>query len=194
MSSHPTTQTATETELWRPGWWLGFLWGFAEGTLLFIIPDVLLSWASLTGAKCGFKTLGAILAGSLVAGLCMYTWAASQPELSRSVVASVPFVRAKMFDKVQEDYRDQGISGMLKGPGSGIPYKVYAVLAPPVTNPLVFALISIPARLERLALSWLAFTALGWVFQRWIRKHSRIATVLFLAFWIVTYASYWSRI
>ena len=194
MSSTHGTQTPSESGLWRPGWWLGFLWGFAEGTLFFIIPDVLLSWASLTGAKCGFKILGAILAGSLVAGLCMYSWAASQPEQSRSVVASVPFVRAKMFDKVQEDYRDQGISGMLKGPGSGIPYKVYAVLAPPVTNPAVFALVSIPARLERLALSWLVFTLLGWFFQRWIRNHSRIVTMLFLAFWIFTYASYWSRI
>jgi len=194
MSNLPTGQTVLEKGLWRPHWWLGFLWGFAEGTLFFIIPDLLLSWASLTGAKCGFKILGAILAGSLVAGLCMYTWAASQPDLSRSVVISIPFVRAKMFDRVQQDYRDQGISGMLRGPGSGIPYKVYAVLAPPVTNPAVFVLISIPARVERLVLSWLAFTSLGWVFQRWMRNHPRITTVLFLTFWIITYASYWSRI
>jgi hypothetical protein len=194
MSGLATSPQPSEAELWRPGWWLGFLWGFAEGTLFFIIPDVLLSWASLAGARCGFKILGAILAGSLVAGLGMYTWAASRPELSRSVVASVPFVRAKMFDKVQEDYRDQGISGMLKGPGSGIPYKVYAVLAPPISNPVTFALISIPARLERLITSWLLFTALGWLFRRWIRNHSRITTTLFAAFWIVTYALYWTRI
>lgn len=194
MSSQSTAQTASEPGLWRPGWWLGFFWGFAEGTLFFIIPDVLLSWASLTGAKGGFKILGAILAGSLMAGLCMYSWAASQPELSRTVVASVPFVRAKMFDKVQQDYREQGISGMLKGPGSGIPYKVYAVLAPPVANPAVFALISIPARLERLVTSWLLFTALGWLFGRWIKKHPRLTTTFFAAFWMITYALYWCRI
>lgn len=194
MSILPPDQTPSATGLWRPGWWLGFLWGFAEGTLFFIIPDVLLSWASLTGARCGFKILGAILSGSLVAGLCMYTWAASQPELSRSVVASVPFVRARMFDKVRDDYRDHGISGMLKGPGSGIPYKVYAVLAPPVSNPVVFALISVPARLERLVTSWLLFTALGWLFGRWIRNHPRLTTTYFAAFWMITYASYWTRI
>jgi hypothetical protein len=194
MSSLPSPQTSLEPGLWHPGWWLGFLWGFAEGTLFFIIPDVLLSWASLTGARCGFKILGAILAGSLVAGLCMYTWASSQPDLSRSVVASVPFVRAKMFDKVREDYRDQGISGMLKGPGSGIPYKVYAVLAPPVAHPAIFALISIPARLERLVTSWLLFTALGWLFGRWIKRHPRLTTTFFAAFWMITYALYWTRI
>jgi len=194
MSSLPAAQTPSETGLWRPDWWIGFLWGFAEGTLFFIIPDVLLSWASLTGARYGFKILGAILAGSLVAGLCMYTWATTQPELSRSVVASVPFVRAKMFDKVQKDYRGQGIFGMLKGPSSGIPYKVYAVLAPPVSKPIAFALISIPARLERLAPFWLLFTALGWLLGRWIRNYPRLTTVLFVGFWMITYTIYWTRI
>jgi hypothetical protein len=73
-----STKAESESELWRPGWWLGFLWGFAEGTLFFIIPDVLLSWAALTGARCGFRIPGAILAGSIVAGLCMYAWSESQ--------------------------------------------------------------------------------------------------------------------
>ena len=35
--------------LWHPPLWLGFLWGFAEGTLFFIIPDIVLSWAALAG-------------------------------------------------------------------------------------------------------------------------------------------------
>ncbi len=189
-----STKAESESELWGPGWWLGFLWGFAEGTLFFIIPDVLLSWASLTGVRCGFKTLGAILAGSIVAGLCMYSWSESQPAFSRTVVASVPFVRARMFDKVQEDYRAHGVAGMLDGPGSGIPYKVYAVLAPSVCNPISFALVSIPARLERLALSWLVFTALGWLGGRWIRNHPRLATLLFGSVWTLIYAFYWTRV
>jgi hypothetical protein len=189
-----STKAESESELWGPGWWLGFLWGFAEGTLFFIIPDVLLSWASLTGVRCGFKTLGAILAGSIVAGLCMYSWSESQPAFSRSVVASVPFVRARMFDKVQEDYRAHGVAGMLDGPGSGIPYKVYAVLAPSVCNPISFALVSIPARLERLALSWLVFTALGWLGGRWIRNHPRLTTLLFGTVWTLIYAFYWTRV
>ena len=193
MSQPQSEKVPSETGLWCPSGWIGFLWGLAEGTFFFIIPDVLLSWASLAGAKCGFKMVGTILAGSLVAGLCMYTWAASEPARSQSVVASVPFVRTKMFDRVREDYRDHGVAGMLQGPGSGIPYKVYAVLAPPVCNPVTFALISIPARLERLALSWFLFTILGRVFGRWIRSQRRLTTALFAGFWIVVYAFYWAR-
>ena len=180
--------------LWKPQWWVGFLWGFAEGTLFFIIPDVLLGWASLAGVRCGLKNLGTILAGALVAGIVMYAWASERPEQSRAIVASVPFVRERMFDKVQQDYADHGLSGMLYGPSSGIPYKVYAVLAPSQHQPLVFVLISIPARLERFALSWVIFTAVGWTFQRWIRAHAKLTTILYLAFWGATYAFYWSRI
>jgi hypothetical protein len=117
----------------------------------------------------------------------MYSWAAQEPEYSHECVASVPFVRERMFDQVEQDYREHGMAGMLYGPSSGIPYKVYAVLAPPLHQPVAFYLLSIPARLERFALSWIAFTALGSIFKRWIRT-------LFLIFWIITYASYWSRI
>ena len=180
--------------LWSPPLWLGFLWGVAEGTLFFIVPDVLLSWASLSGARNGLRTLCAIVAGSLVAGVLMYGWASWRPVSSRAVVASVPFVTPHMFERVSLDYLKHGAAGMLQGPGSGIPYKVYAVLAPPVVPLATFVLMSIPARIERLALSWLGFTILGRIFGGWLTKHPRGAALLFLTFWIVTYAFYWARI
>jgi hypothetical protein len=182
------------TDLWRPPSWLGFLWGFAEGTLFFIIPDVVLSWASLAGAKCGAKIFGAILAGAMVAGLCMYMWALWQPEAARSAVASVPFVRARMFNKVEEDYRTHGVFGIFYTVGTGIPYKVYAILAPPITTPATWALISVFARVERMALSWLVPTFLGWLLKRWIRNHWRLTAALWFGFWVVTYAIYWSTV
>jgi hypothetical protein len=184
----------TSSGLWRPPSWIGFLWGFAEATLFFIIPDLVLSWASLAGARGGMKILGAILAGAVVGGISMYTWALWRPDSARSAVAAVPFVRTKMFEKVQGDYRAHGVSGIFYTLGTGIPYKVYAVLAPSVTTPVTFGLISIPARLERLALSWLIPTMLGLFLRRWIRNHRRLTTALWLGFWVVTYAIYWSTV
>lgn len=58
--------------LWSPPLRLGFPWGIAEGTLFFIVPDVILSWASSSGARSGLRTLCAIVAGSLMAGVLMY--------------------------------------------------------------------------------------------------------------------------
>jgi hypothetical protein len=193
MNRPPTDTDEVINQLWQPGWWIGFLWGFAEGTLFFIIPDILLSWASLTGAKRGMKIAGAIVAGALVGGLCMYVWAESKPASARSVVASVPFVRTVMFEKVREDYSVHGVAGMLRGPSSGIPYKIYAVLAPPFCGLLQFLLTSIPARLERLALSWFIFTIFGWLFGSWMRIHRRLTITLFAIVWIGIYAFYWTR-
>jgi hypothetical protein len=188
-----TAAEKTSPGLWKPGTWLGFLWGFAEGTLFFIIPDVIISWAALAGVRCGVRMLGTVLGGALVAGFAMYLWAAEWPDTSRAVVASVPFVRERMFDKVEQDYAAHGLAGMLYGPGSGIPYKVYAVLAPSQHRPFAFLLLSIPARLERFALSWLVFAGIGWMFQPSIRAHTKFTTLLFAVFWVVTYAFYWSR-
>jgi hypothetical protein len=183
-----------KTGLWRPPSWLGFLWGFAEGTLFFIVPDLVLSWASLAGVRCGIKMLGAILAGAAVAGICLYMWALWRPDSARAAVLSVPFVRTKMFEKVQEDYRAHGVSGIFYTLGTGIPYKVYAVLAPSVSTPFTFGFISILARFERLALSWLIPTLLGVFLRGWIRNHRRLTAALWLGFWIVTYAIYWSTV
>jgi membrane protein YqaA with SNARE-associated domain len=187
-------RTSSGAGLWRPPSWLGFLWGFAEGTLFFIIPDLILSWASLARARCGIKILCAILAGAVVGGICLYTWALWRPDSARSAVASVPFVRTKMFEKVQEDYRAHGVSGIFYTLGTGIPYKVYAVLAPPVTDPVTFGFVSIAARFERMALSWLIPSLLGLFLRRWIRNHRRLTAALWLGFWVATYAIYWSTV
>jgi hypothetical protein len=187
-------KTNSGAGLFCPPFWLGFLWGLAEGTLFFIVPDLILSWASLAGVRCGLKIFGAILAGAVVAGLCLYAWAVWRPDSARSAVGSVPFVRARMFDKVEEDYRTHGVSGIFYTLGTGIPYKVYAALAPPIAHPVTWAFVTVVARLERMALSWLIPTFLGWFLRRWIRNHPRLTFMLWLGFWVVTYAIYWSTV
>ena len=180
--------------LWSPPVWACFAWGLAEAAFFFIIPDVILSWASLTGVRNGVRALGAILAGALAGGSLMYAWAARAPDASIAAVAKVPFVRAKMFETVSRGYAVHGLAGMLRGPGSGIPYKVYTVLAPPRGNLAEFLALSIPARIERLALSWVVFTAAGILLRNRMPAHRATTAALFAAFWIAVYAIYWSRI
>jgi hypothetical protein len=99
-----------------------------------------------------------------------------------------------MFAKVERDYHDHRLMGLLYGPSSGVPYKVYAVLAPPLHQPLLFILLTIPARLERLALSWLVFTGIGFVFKAWIAKHARTTFLIFINLWAVIYTAYWGAL
>ena len=124
----------------------------------------------------------------------MYEWSERAPDASRNAVAHVPFVKDAMFARVGQDYARYGLAGMLRGPTSGIPYKIHAVLAPHAGSLPSFLMFSVPARLERILLSWLGFSALGLLLRNRIRFHPFLTTAMFLAFWAAVYAFYWSRI
>jgi membrane protein YqaA with SNARE-associated domain len=190
-----TTPTAAgRGGLWRAPLWLGLVWGFAEATLFFIIPDVIIGWAALSGWRSGLRMLLAAIAGALAGGLILYAVAAAHPAAAVAAVEAVPFVHRAMTERVANDYRRRGRWAILFGPGNGIPYKVYAALAPPVADPISFALLSILARLERFLPAWLIFTLAGHGFRRRIASHPRRATLLFAALWTVGYGVYWSVI
>lgn len=188
------TETPARNGFCPPPTWTGFAWGMAEATAFFLIPDILLGWACLAGARAGTRMLAAILAGSLLGGLAMYGFAAVDAEGALTFVAAVPFTMAWMFETVSAAYSFHGAVGMLYGPSSGIPYKVYAVLAPEHFGALTFAVMTLPARLERLALSWIVFTLAGLFFRRWLAARRERAFSLYALFWIAIYIFYWTSL
>ena len=105
----------------------------------------------------------------------------------------VPFVRDVMFSKVQQDFDSYGAKTLLVGPTQGIPYKVYAVEAPGQCAMLAFLLVSIPARLERLMLSWILFSAVGFGLRK-LRSLPAVAVMFHAGYWIIVYVYYWSVI
>jgi membrane protein YqaA with SNARE-associated domain len=186
-------QVPSAASLWRPPRWLSFAWGFAESTFFFMVPDIILGWACLSGWRDGLRALVAVMAGSLFGGLLVYAAAARWPDATRDLVASVPFVRLQMFDEVEESFGWQGAAGMLAGPSSGIPYKVYAVLAPHFFGAASFLLMSVPARLERLLLSVVVFAGIGRFARTRITRHPTLTVVAYALCWAAVYAVYWAR-
>ena len=172
----------------RSGLWAAALWGFAEGTVFFLVPDIFLTATALFSVRRSLNQMAAALAGSLAAGALLYGFAVYGPAPAGSLVRSVPFVRETMFDKVDQDFRTSGVWALCKGPMSGVPYKVYAVKAPPYASWWPFLLVSIPARLERFVITWALFSLIG-VFLR-----NRVAAALgfHILYWIGIYAYYWS--
>jgi membrane protein YqaA with SNARE-associated domain len=189
-----TTTTAGRGGLWPAPVALGFVWGFAEATLFFVIPDVIIAWAALSDWRSGLRMLLAAISGALAGGLILYAVAATRPEAALAAVEAVPFVHQAMIARVADDYRREGSRAILFGPGHGIPYKVYAALAPPVVDPLSFALLSIPARLERFLPAWLIFGVVGRGFRSRLASHPRGTAIVFAAIWSIGYAVYWSLI
>ncbi len=180
--------------LGRPGVAMAFVWGAAEGSVFFLVPDIIITLAALFSARESFRHLAAVTAGSVLAGLVMYQWADRDPMAARAVVARVPFVTPAMFETVARDLEAYGAWGLCKGPMSGIPYKVYAVEAPPRVGLTAFVAVSVPARLERLLLSWVLFASGGLLARPRTPRGRLLLLGAYAAYWVAVYAYYWGAI
>jgi len=189
-----------ERLLGRPGLVLAFLWGLAEGTLFFVVPDVIITLAAMFRPRRALAHAAAAVAGAVLAGALMYSWALSAPDSARAAVDAVPFVDSNVLVVASIDFYYDGARAVIYGPLRGIPYKVYAVAAPPYMSLTTFLLLTIPARLWRFLLTGLAFALLGQMLRTaWfpfvgdLRQYNtpRIMLVVHLALWAVFYALYW---
>ncbi len=197
MTAPATTVPSAATRGWRLldlPLWLGFCWGAAEATFFFVVPDLVITLAALFSLRRAAGQLAVVVAGSIVGGLLLYSLAGAHHGITRAVVEDVPFVRPAMFERVSRDLDTHGVWGLCEGPLSGIPYKVYAVQAAGRIPPVTFALVSIPARLERLLVSLALFAAVGWICRRYWPGMPALPLTFYTLYWLGVYGYYWSTI
>ena len=84
------------------------LWGFAEGTFFFVVPDVLFTRTTLLSVKRGWLQLLAAVIGATMAGAGMYQWASGSPAQARSAVAAVPFLGENIIAPAEQRWNDGG--------------------------------------------------------------------------------------
>lgn len=165
-----------------------FLWGLAEATLFFIVPDVLLSAAALSRLRAALVACAWTTAGALAGGVLMYAWGAAAPTLAGAVLDRVPAISPAMQAEV---YRDMALHGQLAlflGPLTGTPYKLYAVAAGQLQlAPATFLLVSVPAR----ALRFLLVSLLAYTVSR--RLPARWRLPVLAACWLVFYLGYFAH-
>ncbi len=168
--------------------WIAWVWGFAEATLFFIVPDVGLSLIALRGGVVGWWACFWALLGALLGGAWMFRWGQKAPHEAERAVRRVPAIPARDIERVRRGLARWGIAAMLFGPALGIPYKIYAVYASRVTDLGRFLLVSVPARGVRFAL---VVWATPWLMTRWMPEatYTQRAWVV-LALWGVLYLGY----
>lgn len=172
------------------GYTVALMWGFAEATLFFIIPDVWISILALESRETALLACGYAVAGALAGGTIMYRLGRLDPQKWNSLLSKIPAIRIQDIHKVQSDLGTSGAKAVLFGPLFGIPYKLYAVNAHAVISLAAFLLISVPARGIRFV-----FIALvtDFISRNWLAGFSsstRIGIILLL--WAVVYAFYFS--
>jgi membrane protein YqaA with SNARE-associated domain len=147
---------------------LAVAWGFAEATLFFLVPDILLSFAILKFPGRALQTCFAALGGALVGGSLMYAWGHADADGALRVLDYIPAISPGMLQKVASELATDGWSAMLFGPLAGIPYKIYAVESGAQSIGLwIFLLASVPARLFRfLAVTYAAYALSGLLMRK----------------------------
>lgn len=170
---------------------LGFLWGAAEGSVFFIVPDVAVSFVALFSIRrCLSCSLAAAL-GAAVAGASLHLATTFRPDAAFATVHAVPFVSERMFSSAAVDWDRYGLWALFKGAVSGVPYKVYAIAAPQRFGLVAFALATIPARLFRFVAVGLGVAFAARALPPRVREDPTRLAAIHAACWGVFYACYW---
>ena len=167
---------------------IGFLWGFAEATVFFIVPDVYLGLVALFHWRRGLSVAIAALLGAMLGGSLMYILGMNNPSATNGLLIRVPLIDTALVNKVAETMRTDGLVTILTGPLKGTPYKIYAAQAGEQSLPfLYFLLMTIPARLERFLPVALLFGGIGKWFGAFCEKHTKFVVGSYALLWGLIY-------
>jgi hypothetical protein len=169
-----------------------FVWGVAEATLFFIVPDVILSYIGLKRGPraAGIASLYAAI-GAGAGGAIMYLWSASDPEAARASVLAVPAISETMAAHAAAAMEQNWFVATFLGPLTSSPFKLYAVLAPHAGASLpAFALASIAARLPRFLIVSIGVALIGRALSRWLSERQRLWVLI--GAWLLFYAVFFA--
>ena len=163
---------------------IAFLWGMAEGTLFFMVPDVYLTLIALIHWRIGLSATFVTVAGAMVGGAIMYTLAVYDGALMAKVLTLIPLVSMEMLHTVATQMQTYGFGAMVRFPLQA-PYKVYAVEAGQQHLPfLTFLLITIPSRLGRILPVTFVGVLLGAVLKKFIQRHTEFVVGVHVLVWV----------
>ncbi|MBY0312053.1 MAG: hypothetical protein K2W85_08285 [Phycisphaerales bacterium] len=186
-SDTSSAQSSVEFTAWFAT--LAAVWGFSEALLFFIVPDVLTTAGAVVRPRVGLIAAASALAGALLGGWAMHTWATKDVTGAASEVLRTPGATHERLLKAERQLRDHGAAGMLLGGISFIPYKLYGIAS--VTQGMSLPMFLLCSTLAR-GVRFTATTLLaGWIAHGPLRAWSlKKKIALHLAVWSAIYGVY----
>lgn len=170
-----------------------FLWGLAEATVFFVVPDVWLSIvAQRRGLAAGLRAAAFAVLGACLGGALVYLLARQNAGPLLAFYARLPAIPPEMVQGVRAALERDGPIALFVGGFSGVPYKVFAAVAPSGGIGLMpFLAASIAARALRFLLTVVAAAVLDSLAAPIAARRVRLA--ILLVFWTGFYAWFWTR-
>lgn len=167
---------------------IAFLWGFAEATVFFIVPDVWISIVALSSLQDGLLACIYALIGAILGGIIMYRWGRLDLKSVNDFMVRLPAIRPRDIQDVQASLQKSGVFAVFLGPLLGIPYKIYAANAGAVISVFSLIMISIPARVIRFLLIAVITNKLSTSVMSHLSYTQKIEIII--GFWAVFYSIY----
>jgi membrane protein YqaA with SNARE-associated domain len=170
--------------------YLVFFWAMGEALVWFVIPEFLLLLLIFMRIRRKRELLvydvGGTVAGTIVAYFV---------HASHSTIAHLPYIQDKMVGQTLEWYQQHGIWGMIYQPFSGVPYKVFTLLAADFHFILpLFIIFAVLVRMSRYMIFYGFFTVLYPRLHVHVRRNYVrlfiIATFIFSALLLRVYNAY----
>jgi len=171
--------------------WHGWaaLWGFAEATLFFIVPDVLLTFVATKRPGLALRCCFSCAIGAVIGGAFMASWGQSDLAGATEVLERVPAIHASMIEDAAIEMQADGNRAMFLAPLKLRAYKLYALQAGAAEwSPARFIAVSFLARLPRFLISVGAVSVVVGLTGRWLTMRWRVG--ILTAFWLTNYALY----
>lgn len=182
----------------RPGAWLersgvagSAIWGFAEATLFFVVPDVMVGAVGLLRPRKVVLAALAAVGGAALGGIILYLVARETGPGLRDVMDGIPTIRLSMLEEARRGLVEHGGVAMLQS--QWIPYKLF-VTEWGVLGWDLIALLgwTIVDRSSRILVVGLGAAVLGILMRRPITAHPVLWSTAYLAAWAGFYAWYWT--
>lgn len=175
-----------------PIYLVSFLWGVAEATFFFIVPDVWLTAVALkSGGKKLLSAVGFSVLGALIGGILIYWLAGYFQNQIFSFFEHIPGIQMNLIEEAKQITAQHGLMALPIGVFQGIPYKIFAAAWRLEGGNLAFFVgMSIVARAGRFLLAvgitrWICIVSEARI-QNW--KEMRM--ILMIAFWVIFYLFY----
>ena len=173
---------------WRAA---AFLWGLAEATFFFLVPDILLSvLVQRRGLRSALDGTVFAVGGACLGGLVMWQVGQLDPAGVRAFLEGIPAISSEMIAEAGASLRANFAAAMFAAAFSGVPYKVLTAQAAGAgVGWPELVLVSIPARACRFLLVIALVALVDRVAAIWAGAQAR--TALLLAGWAAFYAMFW---
>jgi len=170
---------------------LAFVWGLAEATFFFLVPDILLTRVALTDYRRALLASLCAVAGALVGGTAL--WFATRHGATQFLLNAfdwIPGISRELIVRTAQALDTHGLTALAGAALSGQPYKLYAVHAGAQDLALApFLAVSAAARFARFALTaTLAHLAARALRDRPLASLQRLHAWIWFAFYTVYFA------